>query len=433
MLQLNTAFAKKSLKIFIRPHHTTYSTQFYNMPASDFISMADRGNHYFRDLMIDGVTTVRVFDDNLGPLLFQKVYQGLRESPELKTHIPTHQFPVLTLGSFGAIGTASSLHAPILRYIFIMVLHALTRLLFCFLPKEFNVEPCPDRVCVRPKGIGPTAEGLHRDVSDDYTPHEFHCGGWVNLSPFDQVFECVKGSHFQHNQGEAGFQHVATSINDVVSRIVVPPYHAVVFNSNIKHAVSGAKAPGHYLKIFGGFLIKKGADSFRDTIINDPTYISIQIKERDNAIRIGFKPPMIFRSAREVCEAQAVFPLCSKQRMPAYSRNHYSRMTELETPIHIPGGLIGWSDQFIDAIPRVNETFSKNTPYVTRFAWPSLLELGRKYRDYTDGELQVYSGGPRRRWTGRTYDIHDNPLDFDINLDIIDLTYDQPTKKSKFF
>jgi hypothetical protein len=474
----DTAQHLKSRK---RLHYPSYLRQ---VPES-------RDSRYWLQLEEVGVTVIPVLSEEMRAAVLREVVQSVRQSPELKEHVAPPTPLLVSLGGFGALGTASSYHFPIIRKLRGELLRSAGAQLFSH--QRLNVEVLPDRLCLRLNGQKPGAEMWHRDITE-FLPENVADsvrGGWLNLSPFTQYFSCVVNTHredrrqpftrvgdtalyytiegrkrvehtgivvevspnsvwvstqervvpirqmvrrrgndvtYEHDGHEVTspfieelssrasllvsvaavevpadrmleVEHLDESLEGVPDeaaaegfarmkrrripkleqqkvRVAIPPGHYGIFNQLTIHEVLATPAAGDedapYAKLFMGF-------------------------------RLTFDDRPVVPGLRQVFEEQALPRLFSGQEIYNYSANHYGQVESgmyLNTNYPLEHGLATWSTRFIDEIPRIPvNTKAGNTYQVVVRKFPSLTEIKRRFYDYTEGELEVAAGGPRRKWS----------------------------------
>jgi hypothetical protein len=370
----------------------------------------------WEQLIREGYCRIRVIEGSKLVSISSGLLDCVRNSPELAEAVSQEEWPLVTLGGFGALGTASSRHFPLIRKLVGQMSHVIhSKLIPEDLPEEMKYQGNPDRLCIRLPGATPDAEKWHRDIPPgvgpeyDLTSGDLFCGGWLNLSDEDQYLSCKPGTQWQKVEGPSGF---AQCVSDVATaKVRVGPGELLVFNALMIHEVLANPAGGSekrpYMKLFHGFRLTRSDHDDVNLLVADPKRVAMQEKHRVNAVASGFAPPPVHRSIREVYLDQGLPPLCSGQEIPQFSSNHYGFMDKdfkaaskppKGTPVRVvKGGLRAWSKKFHAKVPRTNKNWTKRTDAVTRY-FPSLGYLGMKFREYSESELQVACGGPRRRW-----------------------------------
>lgn len=164
--------------------------------------------------------------------------------------------PELPIGGFAAYGDARTFHAPQVRALRLLTIETAYTLSQMFEKKY--VELIIDRILYRTPEKDPTKESLHRDT----TPTEIYknkkktlnlarsnvddvvTGGWINLSPQNQYFSCWPGTQNDPAalKQEPGFSKIVdpaiiNRFKREKKRIVIPPYHMMVFNQLMIHEV----------------------------------------------------------------------------------------------------------------------------------------------------------------------------------------------------
>lgn len=369
------------------------------------------------DLMTLGHCCIDVIKDPAKLLkIAGRLVECVRNSPELAEPVSKDDWPLVTLGGFGALGTASSRHFPLIRKLIGQITHRIhKKLLPECLPDDIKFQGNPDRLCIRLPGATPDAEKWHRDIPPgvgpeyDLTIGDLFCGGWLNLSSEDQILSCKPKTQWQKVEGPSGFAHCVSDV--ATAKVRVRPGELLVFNALMIHEVLPSPAGGTesrpYMKLFHGFRLTRSDHDDVNALVADPKRVAMQEEHRENAKAAGFAPPPVHRSIREVYLDQGLPPLCSGQEIPQFSSNHYGFMDKdfkaaskppKGTPVRVvKGGLRAWSKKFHAKVPRTNKNWTKRGDAVQR-NFPSLGYLGMKFPEYTEGELQVACGGPRRRW-----------------------------------
>ena len=156
----------------------------------------------------------------------------------------------VVIGGFGAAGTPSLTHHPLVRDIRWKV-HSVMAKEFARPYRGRRLEVLFDRFGIRRFGTEVSAELWHRDVCESMFRKKGDSiyGGWVNLDPpakEPQRFSCVPGNIITANQLDAksqdlrGFskchedQHPALKAAfEATGAIPVPPGHIIVFDQTI--------------------------------------------------------------------------------------------------------------------------------------------------------------------------------------------------------
>ena len=264
------------------------------------------------------------------------------------------------MGGFSALGNPGSFHNPMVKLLRRQVLEHLKPFFrqaaeihksVHQIDKVFLVQDF-DRMLFRPKGVKPTPEMWHRDVSR-YTKSKTteHFGGWINLGNHPQYFHCIPNSQLGHFQAQnPGFNLVKpseTSAKDFKSQLLklnfkkhivpVPPGHILLFNSTILHTVVGSCDDHNQYRLF----------------------LSFRFQSTEDASDVQ----------SDAMNKQGIPLLPSGQTPPMFAKLHKSCWRDR---------LLQFSTFFKDSIPRDKDGFVK------RFI-PSLTELGLPlYPPYTE-------------------------------------------------
>jgi hypothetical protein len=278
------------------------------------------------------------------------------------------------------------------------------------------MELLPDRLCTRYEGQAPQKEGWHQDIPPGIGGG-FVLGGFLNLSDRGMVFICVPRSHLTPMpEGVTGFsklneeQCAFCEANQVA--VQVPPGHYISFYSNIWHCVAPTKAGPHYMKLFTGIHVTLGTRSL---------YEHFEGYDHQKAI-----------------QDQGPIQLGSGQRPPMFSTNHSSAFQTTPfsagrlpdgTPNIVPGGLVGWSTNFIPEFPRRITT--KRDLVIERYC-PSLLDLGIPFEPYTASDFEIAAGGPRSNWPDvQLYNQHGNVVTMTVSLSSAEHSAERDPKRNK--
>jgi hypothetical protein len=361
---------------------------------------------HWNELMTLGVTVVPILAAEVRPRILAEVLEAVRHSPELKAPIGAGEPIMVTLGGFGALGTASSFHFPIVRKLRGEILTKLVGEVFRYAPEGYALDPLPDRLCLRMKNQEPTPESGHRDISPHTHASDLVTGGWLNLSSKPQSFSCQKETQYEPLKNAAGFAKF-TLDRKKAGPVPCPPGCFILFNQHIAHEVNPIKAEGEnadpYAKLFLGFRLTRTGYGLMDRLLQDAEHRKYASEKGAKAAKHGFPAPKVYQTAAEVYLDQGLPLLPSGQKIPQYSSQHYG-FKELYMGKHypkdqnIPGGLKTWSSRFVEGVPRVNVDWVRDKDdRVPRF-FPSLGYLGKKLEEYAEGELLLAAGGPRQFW-----------------------------------
>lgn len=211
---------------------------------------------------------------------------------------------VTSVGGFGALGTADSVHAEAIRNLrrneyeaVLPVLEGVAELESAKFPDGTAYMSCLyDRFMIRKAGKQPTSEAPHRDTSPTGPPGALIYGGWVSLRETQSLI-CFPGS--QGNTQGSGFttakmsssrlkawraaakQATRNYLTEYADRIPAfqtaldsgargvpcPEGHILIFEQNLEHEVAGNKGKVDSVRLFTGAMISPTDDPlFPDTI-----------------------------------------------------------------------------------------------------------------------------------------------------------------------
>ena len=165
-----------------------------------------------------------------------------------------------TAGGFGALGTASSFHAPFVRALR-QQLHEAFRPIAQRLDSTANLESLIDRLLFRPAGDAPTGESVHRDQAAGLNPADVCFGGVLNLNLHTtQYLSVQKGTHFWSSAADGQNFTACTpaAVKEFKQRredVAVPPGHFAIMVENLRHEVRSKKCRTDILRLFHGFRI----------------------------------------------------------------------------------------------------------------------------------------------------------------------------------
>eukprot|EP00435_Cladocopium_sp_Y103_P013427 s2873_g3.t1 len=329
-----------------------------------------------RSLSSSGVQVLPVLGE-LRRRLRCELREACRDLPEFKPGARR-----LALGSFGALGTPSSFHLPVLRECRLRCMASAISLFGSHLAEKVSdvAENCPprlsnrrlemlwDRLCIRHRGDKITGETTHRDVARFKLPEDDIFGGWLNLDAQSQYFHCVPGSHRDAKCSKVGFCREPSKPSSM-RRVEVPAGHLVIFFQEILHEVPRQSCKcATSVRLFVGWRLTRSTLSLQDLAAK--------------------KKPGVPTTATLVA-TQGVPLLPSGQQPPMYARNHFSFWRK---------GLIAWSEQSIrESCLELKDCGAGERWLVPRFL-TSLQELGLPlYAKYTEEETSILK--PAEEWT----------------------------------
>jgi hypothetical protein len=277
--------------------------------------------------------------------------------------------PPLVLGSFGALGSASTFHDKFVRDQRLALDKEFTPQLKNVFPDKL-VQMVLDRVGYRPAGMAPCPEGAHRDLTqvDMCLKGDIITGGFINNNATEpQFFTCVLGTHTEvdnHTQG-LGFSAVIKermaeiNANNMWEKIEIPPGHVLLFDQRLVHRVNSTK--------------------YKHPIMR--TYISFRMTTSD--------VPLL-HNIREILEQGAV-PLLKSGQMPyMYPQLYLANWQHL---------LINESKRFPEAMKEdkkfsgkclANNNLEHGSYTVLKRVCPSLREMGIEFEPYTQQEIDMF-------------------------------------------
>jgi hypothetical protein len=183
----------------------------------------------------------------------------LREAPELLNPDPDDKTWKPQLGGFAAAGIPTSFHHPFIRWLREVIMSVLLEM--DVLPIEGRkLEQVIDRVLYRVLEETPSAESLHRDEAIKALPGDVIFGGWVNLDDTPQYFSCAPGTHKEVGNQNFGFAKIESpeeqaKYRRLMTRVEIPPGHAIVFYERIVHEVLAIKATQTSMRLFLGWRV----------------------------------------------------------------------------------------------------------------------------------------------------------------------------------
>jgi len=377
-----------------------------------------------RSLRRDGAVTVRVCSFAEAVSLGAALVAACCEFPEF---LPGARYPAL--GGFGALGTPSSFHHPLVRRCRALCLPAAAALFRQYIRSGENQgsggvslggrlkarrsggctdrASCPsggatsgrgdepgavrepardsggaggigqvrlellwDRLCWRRKGTMISSETMHRDVAEFALPGDEIFGGWLNLDSAPQYFQAVPGSQHHRAHGGTGFcrERKDATTGAGMRRIEVPPGNLLVFYQKILHEIPGQKISRDSLRLFVGWRLTRSAASLQD----------VAARGREGV-----------PDTEAVIRTQAVPLLPSGQQIPMYAKSHL---------LFWPLRLKQWSDANIrdNCKEWVTMGPGRSIRLVVRHL-SSLERLGVPlYRPYSEEELSIMR--PTDKW-----------------------------------
>ena len=197
------------------------------------------------------------------------VLEMTRNYPEFEN---SSNHPVM--GGFGAHGTPSSYHHPVVQAIRMEVYERFSSLVIPVLAKNLGFpywHNLFDRVCTRgPESGSVTAETWHFDHCDDRNTSNITkkrlTGGWVNLNiDEDQYFygikgklgtDYIKGDKYRPipKNSHAELDHL---LNTQGGPIVVPPGHLICFRPELAHKVSPGRTAHLGVRLYVGTVMSE--------------------------------------------------------------------------------------------------------------------------------------------------------------------------------
>lgn len=264
--------------------------------------------------------------------------------------------PPQVLGSFQALGSASSFHCPTVRTIRRMSYASCAPILRKAYPGHY-LEMNFDRLGHRRRGteIKEDKDKWHRDQAPAALVKEGDeiLGGWVNLDITDQYFICAMGT--QGRVASHGFLKEHLQPGETGNKVRIPGGHAIIFYQHLLHAI----APVGFQK-----------DSYR-------LFLSWRIvPDRGH-------PPQPFLDKMKVIQSQAVSKLPSGQTTDVTSAHHRSALLWKYT---MPWTLCTLRKE---CIWERNTVSGNNTYYVPHLPLPSLESLGAMYPPYEQEDIDI--------------------------------------------
>jgi ribA/ribD-fused uncharacterized protein len=314
--------------------------------------------------------------------------------------------PALALGAFGCMGTPTSFHHPIIRYVRKQCYDQMF-LKFLDWHRGRNLEMMFDRFAQRLPGGTIGAETWHRDVG----PHDegdIIYGGWINLDPPgtpNQRFSCVPGNFLRPDGHSAeGFirfdakDEASIAALEAAKQIVqIPPGHIVIFNQSLAHEILPGKIKFLSYRLFMGWRITDSLESIYDYIYRK----EVGEKKQKKTKKTENSAPEP-RTLANIIETQACPSIGSGQFPPMYGVNHIT-FTKLKVSHLIP---------FSDTVKPIFRS-EKDPRLIVRFL-PPLSETGLMWEPYTEEDVNVMLVHPLK--------ARDAPEIVEEENDTIDLT-----------
>ena len=211
-----------------------------------------------------GFTTFKVYDeDRLSGLRSEFLYEC--KTFQEFSNVESNQF---VLGGFSAFGNPSSFHNLFVRKVRSDVYIQVFQLFQEIFPNK-NIEMLFDRMMLRKKGVSPSRETWHRDITPDQHTEDVFFGGWLNLDDNDQYFSCIPETQTD-SENKNGFVKIKkntedyTKVNKKKENISILPGHCVIFYQNILHEVVATKAKVDMYRVFNSFRVTTAKHSIYD-------------------------------------------------------------------------------------------------------------------------------------------------------------------------
>ena len=251
------------------------------------------------DLQKDGVVVVDILNSNqlkeISNILNDSIH-SFREYKSTNTNI-------FVMGGFAGLGNPSSFHNPFVRKMRREIHPIAKRIIsnsFVDIIQEkkykFAQEIC--RMLIRDKGLKPTPESWHRDVSPNPTDEdEIVFGGWLNLDTKSQYFSCILGTQ-KYDKTKEGFvmtkdKALIKKYNNQKTIIEIPAGALMIFNEKLIHEVLAKAA---------SFVQHRLHMAWRLTTGTQPAISNLL----------------------DLLDKQAVIPLKSGQIPPMYAKLHWT-------------------------------------------------------------------------------------------------------------
>lgn len=358
---------------------------------------------------------------------------------------------VTSVGGFGALGTADSVHAEAIRNLrrneyeaVLPVLEGVAELESAKFPDGKAYMSCLyDRFMIRKAGKKPTSEAPHRDTSPTGPPGALIYGGWVSLRETQSLI-CFPGS--QGNSEGSGFtasnmsssqlkawrmaakQATRNYLTEYADRIPAfqdaldsgargvpcPEGHILIFEQNLEHEVAGNKGKVDSVRLFTGAMISATDDPLFPDTIDVLTEFAVPLIKSGQATPMW--PNMVYSNSSLVMQSVDLALNLDERVRGSYiispKKVWYAIKPELLARGIIQSDsdedcnrVLPWPAESQDATRLGPVHINRNTGAVTRKLGdmrrigPSLLEAGFATGDgtvfpsYTAEELNIYSPG----------------------------------------
>ena len=203
----------------------------------------------------NGYICVPVIDTTKVSNLREEFLNTCKRFPEYQN---TSNIKKYVTGGFSAFGNPSSFHNLFVRKIRNQMYNVAIN---TFNNKLLNIEMFFDRMMMRPKGVQPTKELWHRDITPNILKTDIIIGGWLNLDSESQYFSCIPGTHNEKYNNTQGFAKIPESrfkeFKNTKKKIEILPGHAIFFHQNIIHEVLPTKNNIDNYRVFHGFRLTK--------------------------------------------------------------------------------------------------------------------------------------------------------------------------------
>lgn len=185
---------------------------------------------------------------------FDRVLTQAPEFRDADVHDATCKF---VQGGFGALGTPTSFHHPIVRRAREEMMAAVVESHVLPLGGR-KLEMTFDRIVFRRAGQAPTKESLHRDEAPTASDGDDVFGGWLNLDLAAQWFHCCPRTHVEVGTQNKGFAKIRDPAlvqrhKAGLRRVAVAPGHILIFYERIVHEVAPVKATCDMRRIHAGW------------------------------------------------------------------------------------------------------------------------------------------------------------------------------------
>ncbi len=347
---------------------------------------------FARQLEENGFVVVPIFDEDKLHTLQQEFNKTLRNLPEYKPDIDgTFQY---SKTGFGALGTASSFHNPLVRYLRLEIFKRVFPLFEAYeglygkgLMRRF-FHTLFDRMLVRAKGQKASEEGCHRDVSL-VSEGDTVFGGWLSLTD-GQFVSLVPGTHHLPSEG-TGFVKIQGEFLEECNRKCelheVPAGSILIMNQNIVHKVTNSsskkKEGGEMMRLFLGW-----------RLTNDDEDLLAKQGKNSNPRQDGKGDA---QDLQQIIAEQGVPKIASNQLPSLYN------LRSVDTPAQ-QAGLNAWvqkhikeelleeehPDSFFRTTRDANGNRKRKYPHaLPPLHMPSLREIGQMYPPYKRDDIII--------------------------------------------